>query len=204
MGRHSADAAGASAEDRPQPDAFDDYDTASVGRVVAPTPPGFRRRVAVAVGVALLGVILLAFGIISLTNTTEDPSTNSQETDAVTQPPAATTAVSTRPALTTSTVPTAPAVLPVTVLNNSPVEGLAARVAEVLEAGGWPIAELLNYDETQAEATTVYFTPGNAAEETAAQALIAQFPEITGGAEPRFEGLAGSGLTVAAVGDWLP
>lgn len=211
MGRHRADAASAvSGEDPGQTGGF-----SAAGADGQPTldrpapPPGDRRRVAVAVGVALLGVILLVFGFISLTTTNDPPIASSQDATQGTQgestvvPP-----VTTLPPLptTSSAGPSTPEMLPVTVLNNSPhlTAGLATRVADALGAGGWPIAELLNYSDTQPSATTVYFTSGNAAEEAAAQALVEQFPEIEGGVEPRFDGLPGTGLTVAAVGDWVP
>lgn len=149
-----------------------------------------------------LGIILLVFGIISLNTAPPDAqSVDSQSPDAATS---TATEEPTTPRPGTTYSPTAPAVLPVTVLNNSPVEGLASRVAGVLEAGGWPITELLNYSDTQIPSTTVFFTPGVADEQAAALALVSQFPQIAGGAEPRFDGLDGSGLTLAAVGDWLP
>lgn len=150
----------------------------------------------------------MVFGVITLTQA-DDPATTSSQ-DSATQATATTaqTPSSTVPssAPVTSSASQSPEMLPVTVLNNSPglTPGLATNVADALEAGGWPIAELLNYSETQMSATTAFFTPGNAAEESAAQALVVQFPEISGGAQPRFEGLAGAGLTVAAVGDWVP
>ncbi len=210
MGRHSADApeppSGHESEGHPAD--FDDYQTSSPRRIATPPPPGHRRRAALAIGIALLGVVLLVFGVITLTQT-DDPATTSSQGSA-TQATASTaqtpspTVPSSEPV--TSSAPQSPEMLPVTVLNNSPglTPGLATNVADALEAGGWPIAELLNYSETQVSATTAFFTPGNAAEESAAQALVAQFPEISGGAQPRFEGLAGAGLTVAAVGDWVP
>lgn len=211
MGRHSADAPQAPSGHEPgaYPADFDDYQTSSTPRITAPPPPGYRRRAALAVGIALLGVILLVFGVITLTQTDDPATTSSQDdtaelaTSTTAQTPSA-TVPSSEPV--TSSVPQSPEMLPVTVLNNSPglTRGLATNVADALEAGGWPIAELLNYSETQLSATTVFFTPGNAAEEAAAQALVVQFPEIAGGAEPRFEGLDGAGLTVAAVGDWVP
>jgi len=158
----------------------------------------------------VVGLVLLVFGFLSLTSTDDPPSTASQGTsnspaDSPTTTPA-TPSVTTTAAASTSPAPPAPPVLPVTVLNNSPnlTAGLATRVAAALEAGGWPIAEVSNYEGTQLPETTAFFTPGNAAEEASARALVAQFPEITGGVQPRFDGLAGTGLTVAAVGDWQP
>lgn len=211
MGRHRADAASAVPGEEPgQTGGFSEDKADGQPALGSPAPPpGYRRRVAVAVGVALLGVILLVFGFVSLTTTNDPPIASSQVTPQGTEgqstvvPP-----VTTLPPLptTTSAGPSSPEMLPVTVLNNSPdlTAGLATRVADALQAGGWPIAELLNYSDSQPSATTVYFTPGNAAEQAAAQALVDQFPEIEGGVEPRFDGLPGTGLTVAAVGDWLP
>lgn len=187
------------------PGDFDEYENDAPRPVAAQAPPGYRRRVGVAVGVVMLGVILLAFGIITLTTGDDPLSSAGQETTMVSLvPPDAAGTTPAAPAPVTTAGPESPSMLPVTVLNNSSLTGLASKVAGELEAGGWPIAELLNYSETQVPATTVFFTPGNAAEEAAAQALVVQFPEITGGAEPRFEGLDGAGLTVAAVGDWVP
>lgn len=176
-----------------------------------PVTPAQRRRIIAAIGMTVVGLILLVFGFISLTSTDDPPSAASQETLATaattTTVTTTMTAVSTTPPSTSSSVGSpAPVVLPVTVLNASPdlTPGLATRVADTLAAAGWPIADVQNYDASQIAVTTVYFTPGNAAEETAAQTLVTQFPEIAGGAQPRFPDLGGSGLTVAAVGDWLP
>ncbi len=213
MGRHSAAPEPPSGhEPDGHPADFDDYQTSSTPRIAAPPPPGHRGRTALAAGIALLGVILLVFGVITLTQADNPATTSSQ--DSATQATASTaqtpssTVPSSEPVTTSDPVTSSASqeMLPVTVLNNSPglTPGLATNVADALEAGGWPIAELLNYSETQMSATTAFFTPGNAAEESAAQALVVQFPEISGGAQPRFEGLAGAGLTVAAVGDWVP
>lgn len=162
-----------------------------------------RRSAFVGIGAASLGIIILVVGFIWLNTPLPDRQDGgSGTTTARTTETAATTGTTTSVFPTTG--PASPVVLPVTVLNNSPVDGLAARVAAVLEANGWPIAQLLNYSETQVPATTAFFTPGIAAEEAAARAMVAQFPQISGGAEPRFEGLNGSGLTLAAIGDWVP
>lgn len=207
MGRHSADFLSAVPGEEPgRPGAVNEYETGNQPAVRSPPPPGYRRRVAVAVGVALVGVALLVIGFISLTTTEDPPTTQAQDTSAAARTTAALTTEAVTTATTSPSRPPAMTVMPVTVLNNSPdlTPGLATRVAAALEAGGWPIAEVLNYSHTQLAATTAFFTPGSADEQAAAQALVAQFPEISGGAEPRFDGLHGVGLTVATVGDWLP
>lgn len=173
--------------------------------VVWATPRRRRSRssAGLAIGGAVLAVILLVLAIVILNWTSADPpSNNASATTQVTGGPIESAASTPAPAAVRTR--TAARVMPVTVLNNSAVNGLAARVAAVFESNGWPIADLRNYSETQVPATTVFFTAGVADEEAAAQALVAQFPQITGGAQPRFAGLDGTGLTVTVVGDWLP
>ncbi len=212
MGRHSAEEPATPSGGDPDGEAadFDGYENFPVGRGAAPVRAGSRNRVGFAVGLVILGVILLVFGLITLTTDDDPQTTAGQDSSATATTPVPSPSPSPSPTATpappaqTSAIPPSQEVMPVTVLNNSALTGLASRVAGELEAGGWPIAELLNYSETQVPATTVFFTPGKPAEKAAAQALAAQFPGITGGAKPRFDGLDGSGLTVAAVGDWVP
>ncbi|MGI8720691.1 MAG: LytR C-terminal domain-containing protein [Geodermatophilaceae bacterium] len=219
MGRHSAQAPATPSGDDPDGEAAgsysDEYENLLVGRGAAPVRARSRNRVGFAVGLVLLGVILLVFGLITLTTDPDPPTTAGQDssvtattlvasTPALSLQPTLSPSATSEPPAQTSAAPPSQEVLPVTVLNNSAMSGLASRVAVELEAGGWPIAELLNYSETQVPVTTVFFTPGKPMEKAAAQALAAQFPGITGGAKPRFDGLDGSGLTVAAVGDWVP
>lgn len=166
-------------------------------------PPQYRSRrpAAIAIAVASALVVLAVFGIVWLNNSPSDPPSSAGATTAAATTETAETTTSDP---LTALGPASPVVLPVTVLNNSPVNGLAARIAAVLEASGWPIKELLNYNESQVPATTAFFTAGDAGEEAAARAMVAQFPQISGGAQPRFEGLNGAGLTLAAIGDWVP
>ena len=210
MGRHSANASSGAPDEEPSPTGPVGPRESGVPDTIHP-PVGsvHRRRVIAAIALTVVGLALLVFGFFSLTATDDPPATTSQETAATTTSQAATSATTPSTAASSSVSPSVSpdaAVLPVTVLNASPdlMPGLATRVAETLQTAGWPIAEVSNYDATVIAQTTAYFTPGNAAEEAAAQALVAQFPDIAGGAQPRFEGLSGSGLTVAAVGDWLP
>jgi hypothetical protein len=93
--------------------------------------------------------------------------------------------------------------LPVTVLNNTTTTGLARQAADEFAAGGWPIARVGNFTG-RIPVTTVYFTPGHADEERAANALAAAFPRITR-VLPRYEGLPPSvtGVVVVLAPDWL-
>lgn len=99
----------------------------------------------------------------------------------------------------TSTAPAQAAPeLPLLVLNNSRIHGLATRAAAELRAGGWPVRGTGNF-RGRVEMTTVYYAPG---EEASARRLVADFPKVRRVA-PRFPGLPGSGLTVVVTRDWL-
>ncbi|HEY9473262.1 MAG TPA: LytR C-terminal domain-containing protein [Mycobacteriales bacterium] len=65
-----------------------------------------------------------------------------------------------------------------TVLNNTTVRGLAHRAADRFATDGWSVAQVGNY-AGNLPTTTVYFTPGNADEQRAAEALARAYPKIT-------------------------
>jgi hypothetical protein len=104
------------------------------------------------------------------------------------------------PAPTKAAVP-APARVPLTVLNNTTVTGLARTAAQDFKAHGWSVDQVANYTGRLA-ATTVFYRDGDAAAQRAARALARQFPEIAQVA-PRSPALpAGNGLTVVLAPDW--
>lgn len=118
-----------------------------------------------------------------------------------TTPPARTSAPpSAAPASSVAPSPTSTALVrPVlTVLNNSKVNGLAAKAAADFARGGWRIAGTGNLRGRLAQ-TTVYYGPG---QRDAAEALRLQFPAI-GDVEPRAASLpGGGGLTVVVTRDY--
>jgi hypothetical protein len=91
---------------------------------------------------------------------------------------------------------------PLTVLNNTTRRHLAEQVADALRAGGWEVVKVGNFTG-RIPATTVYYTPGSAAEERAARHLAAQFPRIRR-VLPRYAGLPSSvrGVIVVLAPDW--
>ena len=115
----------------------------------------------------------------------------------LTSPPLTTPA----PASLAASPPPAPAVvapvLPVTVLNNSRVAGLADRAAARLRAGGWPTPVVGNFRGRVAQ-TTVYWASG---QQASAVRLARQFG--VGRVAPRFAGLPGRGLTLVVTRDYL-
>ncbi len=94
------------------------------------------------------------------------------------------------PVLPTPTV-APPARLPVTVLNNSRITGLAALGAERFSAGGWPVAAVGNF-RGRIPVTTVYYDPGL---EAAAREFAGAFSGVVR-VRPRFEGLPARGVVV--------
>ena len=87
--------------------------------------------------------------------------------------------------------------MPVTVLNNSRVKGLAERSAERFRAGHWPVPLTGNYRGGTIAVTTVYYPPG---QQASAQRFATQFGIDR--VAPRFAGLPGSGVTVVLTRDF--
>lgn len=104
-------------------------------------------------------------------------------------------AAATSGAATTSGAAGADKSVPVRVLNNSDVQGLAARTAEKLTGAGWTVAETGNYGATTISKTTVYY--GNSSSEKAAAEAVASALGTT--AEPRFAGIANSAAGVIVI-----
>ena len=104
-------------------------------------------------------------------------------------------------------VPAAPAAKPpVTVLNETSVTGLAAKVAGVIKGGGWPTTDVGAYPAKDVATSTVYFTQGDDAQRAAAVALVDQFPQLHGPVQRFFDvpGQPTPGLVVVTTGDWKP
>ncbi|RDI59717.1 LytR cell envelope-related transcriptional attenuator [Nocardia pseudobrasiliensis] len=118
--------------------------------------------------------------------------------------PTTTTPPTTTPAPTTTAAAptTAGAVdksIPVRVLNNGTVAGLAARTGSELSAAGWNVTETANYPNGVVPKSTVYY--GNSPGEQAAARAIAA--ELGVSAEPRFAGIADAppGIIVIVTGN---
>jgi hypothetical protein len=105
-----------------------------------------------------------------------------------------------------TTPPAAPAKAPVTVLNATDINGLAADVSELIAAGGWETTGVGGYLSGDIAATTVYYTEGDENQQAAAASLKAQFPQLAGPAVRFFElpadVTAPPGLVVVLAGPW--
>lgn len=114
------------------------------------------------------------------------PSATAQPSDGAAEP-------TEQPGPTSTPQPTVdPELLaPVVVVNQTDVEGLGARAAAAIEAGGWPIDAVESAD-VNAPSTTLYVPAGL---EPQAQAFLEAFPAVDR-QRPAFEGLASQGLTL--------
>lgn len=85
--------------------------------------------------------------------------------------------------------------VPVRVLNNSNVTGLASQTATELMSSGWTVSETGNYSDGTISETTVYYGT-SAAEKEAATEIAAQ---LGVSAEPKFPGIANSSAGVVVI-----
>jgi hypothetical protein len=101
--------------------------------------------------------------------------------------------------------PAAPVKAPVTVLNATEINGLAADVSAAIAAGGWETTGVGGYLNGDVAASTVYYTEGDETQQAAAAALKEQFPQLAGPAVRFFELPADTpapGLVVVLAGPW--
>jgi hypothetical protein len=170
-----------------------------------PTPGGPPLR-ALAMVLIALAIVFAGLGAMSLSNSGADSADSAEQTETTTssvvaQAPATTAATTTSaaaapttttatttvaPSTTTAPPTTAPAAtvdqsVPVRVLNNSLVAGLAARTAGELTSSGWSNVSTGNYSGENLTTTTVFY--GGGAGDKAAAAEIAA--EIGGTVAPK-------------------
>ncbi|MCP2291529.1 LytR C-terminal domain-containing protein [Nocardia amikacinitolerans] len=162
--------------------------------------------IALAIVFAGLGAMSLSSSDSDATNAEESSTAAQQVTSAAPVTTAATTTVATTTVAptTTTAAPTttagAPAAgvnraVPVRVLNNSLVAGLAARTAEELTASGWTNVSPGNYAGGTIAKTTVYY--GNTAGEREAAVAIAA--QLGATAEPKSAGIGDSAAGVVVI-----
>jgi hypothetical protein len=90
--------------------------------------------------------------------------------------------------------------LPLVVLNNSTISGLAERAQTTFQAGGWTVTSIGNLDN-EIISTCAYYDPATAGAQASAAALRAQFPAIKR-VEPKFDGLPAGPIVVVLTSDY--
>lgn len=138
------------------------------------------------------------------TTTAAQPVSPAPATAPATTAPSSTAAPTTTAAPTSTAAPTTTAAaldktVPVQVLNNSTISGLAAKTGSQLTADGFNVTGTGNYPNGVIPKTTVYY--GNSPQERAVAQAIAT--ELGCTAEPKFSGLGDSspGVVVIVTGN---
>jgi hypothetical protein len=200
--RQAADVARRKAAKRngtPLPEALEDEDEPRRPRRVI---KGLLAMTVVALGV--LGVY--SYASPQTQDAAAQAAAGSLSADTVATPTGALPALPTQPVQVTPVV-TAPVKAPVTVLNATNVNGLAAKVATSLNGAGWETPGVGAYTAGDVAASTVFFTQGDETQRQAAVQLVNAFPQLQG-PTPRFFQLPANvtapGLVVVLTGDWKP
>ncbi|MDT4981797.1 MAG: hypothetical protein QOG07_3676 [Pseudonocardiales bacterium] len=176
-----------------------------------------RRERLAGVFLAVLGIGVLIIAIFALRSpnghgkvaatgtTTTQPAakTTPKSTALATTPRATPTVTPTKtPAVTPTATTSQPAAgtLPLVVLNNTKVAGLAAQAKARFESGGWTVTSTGNLVNNIAS-TCAYYDPAVAGAQAAAQALQTQFPTIKR-VMPKFAELPTGPVVVVLTSDY--
>ncbi|MDT4985604.1 MAG: hypothetical protein QOF95_3094 [Pseudonocardiales bacterium] len=173
------------------------------------------RLAGVFLGVLGIGVLIIAIfalrspnghGKVAATGTTTTQpaaKTTPKSTAPATTPRATPTVTPTKtPAVTPTATTSQPAAgtLPLVVLNNTKVAGLAAQAKARFESGGWTVTSTGNLVNNIAS-TCAYYDPAVAGAQAAAQALQTQFPTIKR-VMPKFAELPTGPVVVVLTSDY--
>jgi hypothetical protein len=90
--------------------------------------------------------------------------------------------------------------VPLIVLNNTTIGGLAQRAAQRFESGGWRVTTWGNY-QNNILSTCAYYDPSVAGAQAAAEALQQQYPAIKR-VKPKFAELPGGPVVVVLTPDY--
>jgi hypothetical protein len=160
----------------------------------------------------LVAVVVVAVAVLGFWSYTS-PATNetSAQSPATSSAPAAGTSAalaqeSIAPSAAVTEPPAGPVRAPITVLNSTSINGLAADLGDQFTAGGWTVSGTGKSPVEDVATTTVYFTAGDTQQQQAATQLVEQFPDVSGPV-PRYFDLpdpSAPGLVVVATGNWQP
>jgi hypothetical protein len=179
-------------------------------------PRRSRRMLKGLVAVAAVAAAVLGVYTVATPADTEETSSSSSPSTHTPAPIAPTTAAGVTeslapldvdPPVTETSAPPAVVRVPVTVLNSTDIDGLAADVSKKIKAKGWQTAEPNGYPKDDIAASTVFFTEGDDKQRQAALQLIEQFPQLQGPTPRFFEVPAevdAPGLVVVLAPDWKP
>ena len=164
-----------------------------------------RERIA-GILVVCLGLVVLAIAVIALREPNGHVSGSSGGASNVAQgsqagSPADSTSAPSTPSTAGETQSSAGLkAIPLKVLNNSTVSGLAERAKHDFEQGGWTVTDYGNL-QNDIISTCAYYDPSAPHAKAAARALQRQFPSIQR-VEPKFPELPSGPIVVVLTGDY--
>jgi hypothetical protein len=158
--------------------------------------------------VVCLGIAVLAVAIFALrepnghvaASVSHDRSTSNAANQSSTTPVKHT--ASSKPRRSDSKSGAAVKDVPLVVLNNTTVGGLAEDAAHRFEQGGWTVTSYGNY-QNDILSTCAYYDPSSTGAKAAARALQRQFPTIKR-IEPKFAELPDGPVVVVLTPDYSP
>jgi hypothetical protein len=163
----------------------------------------------------LVAMTVVALGVLGVYTVVspEAQETASGSTAAQTSAPSVASETPVLPPLETGAVgveeapPATPVTAPVTVLNATETNGLAAEVAATFAAAGWETPGVGGYLNGDVPVSTIFFTAGDENQRLAALTLQQQYPQFAGPAERFFElppEVVSPGLVVVLTGPLQP
>jgi hypothetical protein len=150
--------------------------------------------------VVALGVVVLAIALFALREPNGHVSSAESTGPSNVAKHSSPRTTKTTPAPRHSAHPGAVRNVPLVVLNNTSVHGLAEQAAHRFESGGWNVTSYGNLTN-DIISTCAYYDPSSPGAQAAAQALRVQFPEIKR-TVPRFAELPSAPVVVVLADDY--
>jgi hypothetical protein len=163
-----------------------------------------RERIA-GIVVVCLGIAVLVVAIIALRQPNGHVAASGDSSNVAQQSRTSTPPATSSNSATSGTSTTAPPAaqlksVPLIVLNNSSVVGLATQASQQFESGGWKVTAVDNL-QNDILSSCAYYDPSATNAKAAAQALQRQFPHIKR-VEPKFPELPSGPVVVVLTSDY--
>ena len=160
------------------------------------------------IALALVGILVLAIALFALQHPRDESSAAGTPTGKRSSSPIATKSrtVTTPPASSSTPATSTPGTgtpqrLPLLVLNNTTIKGLAQQAKETFTAGGWTVTDTGNL-QNEIASTCAYYDPSVPGALEAATSLRAQFPAIKR-VVPKFAELPAGPIVVVLTPDYV-
>jgi LytR cell envelope-related transcriptional attenuator len=148
----------------------------------------------------VLGVVVLGIAIYALRHPSGGKTAAGTPTRSTSRTPSRSAPATHRASSTPAPSSASEGKLPLVVLNNSTIQGLAEQARSTFIAGGWQVTSVGNL-RNDIISTCAYYDPTVSGAQQAAEALMGQFPAIKRTA-PKFDGLPPGPIVVVLTSDY--